>query len=71
MAGRGCLWSRWPYRGRGDGLEQVGPVLEDNIGGDSPQMLEEAIVGPRAMTAAAPGEDAEISGGVERERRAD
>jgi hypothetical protein len=25
------------------GMERVRPVLEDNIGGDNPQMLEEAV----------------------------
>jgi hypothetical protein len=29
----------------GDGLEQVGPVLKDHIGGDGPQVLEEAVCG--------------------------
>src|ERR1700722_7085577 len=61
----GCLWSRWPYRRRGDGLQQMRPVLEDNIDGDSPQMLEEAVCrGPR-NDRGGPGGDPEISGGVE------
>jgi len=62
----GSLWSRWPYGRRGDGLEQMRPVAEDNIGGDSPQMLEEAIRGATGDDGGAPGEDAKISGGVER-----
>ena len=57
--------SRWSYRRRGDGLQEVGPVLEDDVGGDGPQMLEEAIRGAAGDDGGAPGEDAEISGGVE------
>ena len=66
MAGR---WDACGQGGRiaasGDGLEQVRPVLEDNIGGDSPQMLEEAIHGATGDDGGSPGEDPEISGGVE------
>src|ERR1700722_5172479 len=61
----GCLWSRWPYRRRGDGLQQMRPVLEDNIDGDSPQMLEEAVCRAARNDRGAPGKDPEISGGVE------
>jgi hypothetical protein len=45
----------------------VGPVLEDDVGGDGPQMLEEAIHRAACDDGGSPGEDAEISGGVERE----
>jgi hypothetical protein len=41
------------------------PVLEDNIGGDSPQMLEEAVCRAACDDGGSPGEDPEISGGVE------
>jgi len=43
----------------------VGPVLEDDVGGDGPQMFEEAIRGATRDDGSSPGEDAEISGGVE------
>src|SRR5580693_2424662 len=43
------------------------PAVEDDIGGDGPQMLEEAIGRTARDDGGAPGEDAEISGGVERE----
>ena len=61
------LWSRWPYRRRGDRLQQVRPVLEDNIGGDSPQMLEEAVCGAAREDGGSPSDDAEVSGGMDRE----
>jgi hypothetical protein len=60
-------WSRRPYRRCDDGLEQVRPVLEDNIGGDSPQVLEEAVCGAARDDGCSPGDDTEVSGGVERE----
>jgi hypothetical protein len=41
------------------------PVLEDNIGGDSPQMLEEAVCRAACDNGGSPREDPEISGGVE------
>ena len=59
-----CLWSRRSYRRRSDGLEQVGPVAEDDLSGDGPQVLEEAISGAAGDDSGAPGDDAEISGGV-------
>ncbi|HEY0911958.1 MAG TPA: hypothetical protein VGD75_17180 [Bradyrhizobium sp.] len=43
------------------------PVPEDDIGGDGPQMLEEAVCRAAGDDGGAPGEDAEIGGGVERE----
>jgi hypothetical protein len=61
----GGLSSRWPYRRRGDGLEQMRPVPEDDIGGDGPQMLEEAIRGAACDDGSLPGDDPEVSGGVE------
>ena len=48
-------WSRW------------GQSSEDDVSGDGPQVLEEAICGATRDDGGAPGEDAEISGGVERE----
>ena len=41
------------------------PVLEDNVGGDGPQVLEEAISRTTGDDGGAPGDDAEIGGGVE------
>jgi hypothetical protein len=35
------------------------PVLEDDVGGDGPQMLEEAIRGTTGDDGGSPGEDAE------------
>jgi hypothetical protein len=64
---RDALWSRWSYRRRSDGLEQVGPVAEHDVSGDGPQVLEEAICGTARDDGGAPGDDAEVSGGVERE----
>src|SRR5258707_4165705 len=43
----------------------MGPVLEDDIGGDGPQMLEEAICRTARDDGGAPGEDAKISRSVE------
>ena len=43
----------------------MGPVLEDDVGGDGPQMLEEAIRGTTGDDGGSPGEDAEASSGVE------
>jgi hypothetical protein len=65
MRDGGGAWSGWPHRRRGDGLEQVGPVAEDDVGGDGPQMLEEAIRGTTGDDGVSPGEGAKISGGVE------
>jgi hypothetical protein len=39
--------------------------VKDNIGGDSPQMLEEAVCRAACDDGGSPGEDAKISGGVE------
>jgi hypothetical protein len=50
---------------RGDGLKQVVPVLEDHIGRDGPQMLEEAVFGATRDDGGSPGKDGEISGGAE------
>jgi len=63
----GDLWSRWPYRRRGDGLKQVRPIPEDDIGGDGPQMLEKAICGAACDDGGSPSDDAEVGGGVEPE----
>jgi hypothetical protein len=49
-----CLWSRRSYRRRSDGLEQVGPVAEDDLSGDGPQVLEEAICGVAGDDGGAP-----------------
>src|SRR5450432_2637475 len=43
----------------------MGPVAEDDVSGDGPQMLEEAICRTTGDDGGAPGDDAEISGGVE------
>src|SRR5208337_703988 len=59
--------SRWPYGRRGDGAKQVVPVLEDHIGGDGPQMLEEAVGWTTRDDGGSPGKNGEISGGVEGE----
>lgn len=59
------LYSRWPHRRCGDGLEQMGPVLEDRVNRDGPQMLEEAVGRATRDDGCSPGEDAEIGGGVE------
>ena len=45
----------------------MGPVADDDVSGDGPQVLEEAICRTTGDDSGAPGEDAEISGGVERE----
>jgi hypothetical protein len=45
----------------------MGPVLEDDVSGDGPQMHEEAVCWAACDDGGAPGEDPEISGGVERE----
>jgi hypothetical protein len=66
MRDNGGLWSRWPYRRRGDRLQQVRPVLEDNIGGDSPQMLEEAVCGAAREDGGSPAMTP-VSGGMDRE----
>ena len=59
------LCSRWPYGRGGDGPKQVVPVLEDHIGGDGPQMLEEAVFGATRDDGGSPGKNGEISGGME------
>ena len=59
--------SRWPYRGRGDGLEQMGPVLEHDIAVTVRRCSKKRYVAPRAMMAARQARTAETSGGVERE----
>ena len=43
----------------------MGPVPEDDVGGDGPQMLEEAIRGTTDDDGGSPCEDAEASSGVE------
>ena len=45
----------------------MGPVAENDIGGDGAQMLEEAICRAARDDGGSPGEDAEVSGGMERE----
>ena len=57
--------SRWPDGCRGDGLKQVVPVLEDHVGGDGPQMLEEAVFWATRDDSGSPGKNGEISGGME------
>jgi len=66
-AGQGGVWSGWSYRRRGDGQKQMVPVPKHHVSGDGPQMLEEAIGRTARDDGGSPGEDAEISGGVERE----
>ena len=51
----------------GDGLEELCPVAEDDIGGDGSQVFEEAISGAAGSHCSAPGEDAELRDGVEGE----
>src|SRR5450432_474783 len=43
----------------------MGPVAEDDVSGDGPQMLEKAIGRATGDDGGTPGDDAEISGGVE------
>ncbi len=59
------LCSRWPDGCRGDGMKQVVPVLEDHVGGDGPQMLEEAVFGATRDDSSSPGKNGEIGGGME------
>src|SRR5208282_1841038 len=59
------ICSRWPYGCRGDGLKQVVPVLEDHVGRDGAQMLEEAVFGATRDDGGSPGKNGEISGGME------
>ena len=44
-------------------------MLEDHIGGDGPQMLEEAVRRAKRDDVGSPGKNDEISGGVEGEGR--
>src|SRR5271166_3987054 len=59
--------SRWADGRRGDGSQQVVPVLEDHVGGDGPQMLEEAVFGSTRADGGSPGKNGEISGSMEGE----
>jgi hypothetical protein len=43
------------------------PIVEDDVGGDGAQMLEEAVPGTAGGERGAPGEDAELGDGVEGE----
>src|SRR5580692_11346142 len=43
------------------------PVLEDHVGGNDPQMLEEVIFGAARDDSGSPGKDGEISSGMEGE----
>jgi hypothetical protein len=45
------------------------PVLEDTTGGDSPQMLEEAVCRAACDDGGPPGDDPEIGGSVKCERQ--
>jgi len=55
------------YGRRGDGSEEVRPVLEDHVNGDSPQVLEEAVSWTARDNGGSPDKIGEIGGGVERE----
>jgi hypothetical protein len=50
---------------RGDGSKQVIPVLEDHVGGDGPQMLEQAVFGATCDDGGLPEKHDEIGGGME------
>ena len=52
MRDGGGLWSGWSYRRRGNGLQQVRPVLEDNIGVIVRNCSKKRYAGRRAITAA-------------------
>ncbi len=57
--------SGWAYRGGGDGLKQMIPVLEHDVGGDRSQVFEEPVCGASCDDCLAPGQDPEHGGGVE------
>src|SRR5258708_5877911 len=57
--------SRWSCLGIGDGLKEMGPIVEDDVGGGGSGVLEEAISGATGSDGGAPGEDAELRDGVE------
>ena len=53
------------YCGRRDGLKQMIPVLEQDVGGDRSQVFEEPARGASCDDCLAPGQDPEHGGGVE------
>lgn len=57
--------SGWAYRGGGDGLKQMIPVLEHDVGGDRSQVFEEPVCGASCDDCLAPGQDPQHGGGVE------
>jgi hypothetical protein len=56
--------SGWSYRGGGDGVQQMIPVLEYDVGGDGSQVLEEPVCCATCDDCLAPGEDREHGGGM-------
>ena len=50
-----------------DGFEEVGPVIENEQGGEGSQVLEEVVPGAPGGHGVAPGEDAELGDGMEGE----
>jgi hypothetical protein len=68
MAGwRGLGSSRWPEVGCGDDSQQVRPIGKDHIGGDGPEVFEEAVCGAASGECFPPGQHGEMCGGVEGE----
>ena len=67
MVWRSWHCSRRPRLGIGDGVEEMRPIVEDDVGGDGAQVLEEAVSGAARGEGGAPGEDAELGDGVEGE----
>jgi len=61
------LRSWWSYGRRGDGSEQVRPVLEVHVNGHSPRVLEEAVCRTARDNCGSPDKIGEIGGGVESE----
>ena len=47
-----------------DGLEQVGPIVEDDVGRYGSQVLEELVSGAACGPGVLPGDDAELCDGV-------
>ena len=56
--------SRWAGLGIGNGLEQVGPIVEDDVGRDGAEVFEEPVSGATGGKGGAPGEDAQLGDGM-------
>ena len=52
--------SRWAGLGIGNGLEQMGPIVEDDIRGDGAEVFEESVSSASGGKGGAPGEDAQL-----------